>query len=109
MNASRTNCFSIELARTRISNVLTSTQHCFKLRSAAQAEVRLTKDFGQFLMGPAVGWDSESGAYAFLRFWLPLAPGSWLDTWDWARPSSTAEVRSTYEPRRNSRTIRGLR
>src|SRR5688500_12388697 len=35
MNVSRTNCFSIELARIRISNALTSTQHCFKLRSAA--------------------------------------------------------------------------
>src|SRR3954469_2620661 len=34
MNASRTNCFSIELARIRISNALTSAQHCFKLRSA---------------------------------------------------------------------------
>jgi 3-hydroxy acid dehydrogenase / malonic semialdehyde reductase len=39
MNASRTNCFSIELARIRISNALTSTQHCFKLRSAG---VRVT-------------------------------------------------------------------
>src|SRR4051812_7670493 len=37
MNASRTNCFSIELARIRISNALTSAQHCFKLRSAVQA------------------------------------------------------------------------
>src|SRR3954471_6373163 len=36
MNASRTNCFSIELARIRISNALTSAQHCFKLRSAAR-------------------------------------------------------------------------
>src|SRR4051794_16939700 len=34
MNASRTNCFSIELARIRISNALTSTKYCFKLRSA---------------------------------------------------------------------------
>src|SRR3954454_21495967 len=34
MNASRTNCFSIELARIRISNALTSAQHCSKLRSA---------------------------------------------------------------------------
>src|SRR3954470_11130184 len=37
MNASRTNCFSIELARIRISNALTSAQHCFKLRSAGAA------------------------------------------------------------------------
>ena len=37
MNVWRTNCFSIELARTRISNALTYTQHCFKLRSAANA------------------------------------------------------------------------
>jgi hypothetical protein len=34
MNASRTSCFSIELARIRISNAPTSAQHCFKLRSA---------------------------------------------------------------------------
>src|SRR3954466_14502467 len=37
MNASRTNCFSIELARIRISNALTSAQHCFKLRSAGDS------------------------------------------------------------------------
>src|SRR4051794_3873562 len=42
MNASRTNCFSIELARIRISNALTSAQHCFKLRSAADRQGRLT-------------------------------------------------------------------
>src|SRR4051794_3354522 len=36
MNASRTNCFSIELARIRISNALTSAQHCSKLRSAGR-------------------------------------------------------------------------
>jgi Xaa-Pro aminopeptidase len=41
MNASRTNCFSIELARIRISNALTSAQHCFKLRSAAHARDRV--------------------------------------------------------------------
>src|SRR4051794_39720756 len=41
MNASRTNCFSIELARIRISNALTSAQHCFKLRSAGGQAVLL--------------------------------------------------------------------
>src|SRR4051794_15051138 len=35
MNVSRTSCFSIELAKIRIPNALTSAQHCFKLRSAA--------------------------------------------------------------------------
>src|SRR3954462_3105340 len=35
MNESRTSCFSIELARIRVSNALTFSQNCFKLRRAA--------------------------------------------------------------------------
>ena len=44
MNASRTSCFSIELARIRISNALTSAQYCFKLRSAAKYHIVISSD-----------------------------------------------------------------
>src|SRR4051812_28252095 len=43
MNASRTSCFSIELARIRTSKTLTSSQHCFKLRSAVRSQGSLPR------------------------------------------------------------------
>ena len=67
MNASRTSCFSIELARIRISNALTFAQHCFKLRSAAggyqSAEDRLafTNSDAAAFGNIAAVWNSSSG------------------------------------------------
>src|SRR3954447_26335876 len=49
MNASRTSCFSIELAKIRISNALTSVQHCFKLRSAGGYQGNRISDLGEEL------------------------------------------------------------
>src|SRR3954452_8329539 len=53
MNASRTSCFSIELARIRISNALTSAQHCFKLRSADAEHRRAAQGLDE-MVDPAV-------------------------------------------------------
>src|SRR3954471_24197288 len=61
MNASGTNCFSIDLARIRISNVLTFAQHCFKLRSAARRRQ-------ECLLGETMACLSEV-AYTHLAGW----------------------------------------
>jgi hypothetical protein len=66
MNAWRTSCFSIELARIRISNALISAQHRFKLRSAGEDQALLTE----------CAMRQEAVAQGVDRLW-PLCTAMW--------------------------------